>query len=262
MTMLPSAAMPLNDPDGRLLPHLRTITPDLKRVFNHVYLSVSRQTQEKQAQELTWLRSEPFFKAIYYPQERLVGDDFLTLYETAARGSLPEQLIHLCYLDRVAFALQTSHREQFMADISALEGSRAPMIFQRSAAAWQTHPHNYFELENMVTTAGQWLFGRELDFAWCHIALPAQTILDIIPTVTRRDMAHVAEYILPIRDEVHVKTVDWLAWEDPFIFAEDAEKLKAERENSLHETHKRLAYAIAMLQLLNEASGGWTQATW
>jgi hypothetical protein len=260
--MLQSAAMPLNDPDGRLFPHLRTITPDLKRVFNEVHLSVSRQTQEKQPREVAWLKSEPFFKTIYYQEEHLVGNDFLTLYEKAARSTFPEQIIHLCYLDRVAFALQTSHRERFVADISDLDTSQAPVIFKRSTAAWQTHPRNYFELENMVTTAGEWLFGRSLDYAWCHIALPAGTLLEIIPGVTRRDMAHVAEYILPIRDEVLTRAVDWLAWEDPFIFNEDAAKLKAERENSLYETHKRLAYVIPMLQLLNQAGGGWTQATW
>ena len=63
-------------------------------------------------------------------------------------------------------------------------------------------------------------------------------------------------------DEVLTRSVDWLAWEDPFIFNEDAAKLKAEREDSLYEIHKRLAYVIPMLQLLNQAGGGWTQATW
>ena len=260
--MLPIAAMPLNNPDGQLFPHLKAVTPDLKTLFESVYLSLPPATQGQQPQEVAWLKTEPFYKVIYYAQEITVGDDFLTLYGTAAGDSRLQQLIHICYLDRVAFALQTGHRGQFMEDVAALTVDQAPMIFQRSPAAWQTHPQNYYDFENMVTTAGEWLFGRSLDFAWCHIALPAARLLDIIPTVTRRDMAHVAETILAIREDTHTKAVDWLAWEDPFIFDENAAKLKAERERSPRETHKRLAYVIPMLQLLNAASGGWTEATW
>jgi hypothetical protein len=260
--MLPSAAMPMNDPHGRLFRHLRAVTPDLKALFETVYLSVPLETQQAQGREVAWLKSEPFYDVLYYEEEIIVGDDFLTLYETAARRSQAGQIIHLCYIDRVAFALQTEHRRQFINDISSLTWEQTPIIFERSQAAWRTHPRKYQEFENMVTTAGRLLFGRSLDYAWCHIALPAGRLLQIIPTITRRDMAHVAEYILPIRDETRSKAVDWLAWEDPFIFGLDADQLREERENSTAETHKRLAYVIPMLQLLNEAAGGWQQAVW
>ncbi|MEZ4518107.1 MAG: hypothetical protein R3C44_15235 [Chloroflexota bacterium] len=238
------AAMPLNDPDGRLFPHLRRIIPELKLLFSEVYLSVSLQTRKRQSEHIAWLKSEPFFKVLYYEEEFTAGDDFLTLYETTARTAPPEEIIHLCYLDRIAFALQTNYRQQFIVDISSLGLELVPVIFERSPAAWETHPRNYYELEMMVTDAGKWLFGRSLDYAWCHIALTADMLLEIIPTITRRDMAHVAEYILPIRDQVHTKAVDWLAWEDPFIYEEDPARLKAEREQSLRETHKRLAYVV------------------
>ena len=227
MPMLPLAAMPLNDPDGRLFPHLKRITPDLKSLFKKVYLSVTAQTQQNHPFEVAWLKSEPFFKVIYHEEDLIVGDNFLTLFGAAARGAHPLQTIHLCYLDRVAYALQTGHREQFMADISGLRAIEVPLIYERSPAAWETHPRNYFEFENMVTTAGQWLFGRSLDFAWCHIALPAGLLLNILPTIQRRDMAHVAEYVLAVRNYVHVKTVDWLAWEDPFIMEKDPRRTKS-----------------------------------
>ncbi len=44
--------------------------------------------------------------------------------------------------------------------------------------------------------------------------------------------------------------MDWLAWEDPFIFERDAAELKDERENSLDETNKRLKYVLPMLETL------------
>jgi hypothetical protein len=252
----------MNDPHGRLFPHLRAVTPDLKELFETVYLSLPLETQEKQPREVEWLKGEPFFEVLCHDRELIVGDDFLTLYGTAARRSQPRQVVHLCYIDRVAFALQTKHRRRFIDDIASLSQEQTPMIFERSEAAWRTHPRKYHEFESMVTTAGRLLFGRSLDYAWCHIALPAQTLLEIIPTITRRDMAHVAEYILPIRDKAQSKAVDWLAWEDPFIFNRDADELRKERENSLDETHKRLAYVIPMLQLLNRAANGWSQAVW
>jgi hypothetical protein len=260
--MLPSAAMPMNDPSGLLFPHLRAITADLKRLFDTVYLSVPLATQRRQPQEMAWLEREPFFRVTCYNEVIMVGDDFLTLYETAARQSDAQQIIHLCYLDRVAFALQSAHRQPFINDLSSLRAQHTPMIYTRSAAAWQTHPENYYEFESMVTAAGKRLFGRSLDYAWCHIAIQAGRLLEVLPTIKRRDMAHVAEYILAARDEAQVKAVDWLAWEDPFILGRDYEELKQEREQSLYESHKRLAYAIPMLELLNEASNGWSEATW
>jgi hypothetical protein len=106
----------------------------------------------------------------------------------------------------------------------------------------------------MVTLAGQWLFGVSLDFAWCHLALQAQQLGAVMPQVRRKDISMVAEMLLPLRHQARTREVDWLAWEDPFVYGCDAEQLKRERETSLEETHKRLAYVIPMLDLLYQAS--------
>jgi hypothetical protein len=45
-----------------------------------------------------------------------------------------------------------------------------------------------------------------------------------------------------------------LAWEDPFLYSCNPQQLKEEREQSIRETRKRLAYVIPMLQLLDEAA--------
>ena len=55
---------------------------------------------------------------------------------------------------------------------------------------------------------------------------------------------------------IRTKDVDWLAWEDPFLTGRDACQLKREREESLQETRKRLAYVIPMLQILDAAANG------
>jgi hypothetical protein len=182
-----------------------------------------------------------------------VGEDFLTLYANAAKACEPKQILHLCFIDRLAFALQSSYRAAFIQDIEQVTPEDTPLIFQRSEAAWATHPYNYYQLEQMVTQVGQWLFGKQLDFAWCHLALQAQQLQQMIPHIHRRDISLVAEFTLAGKDVIKTKDVDWLAWEDPFIFDRDPQQLKVEKEKSVEETQKRLKYVIPMLQLLSEA---------
>lgn len=243
--------MNLHDPKGIMFPYLKAIASDLQALFERVFLTVTAVTQQKFPQYSVWLQPNSFFHVTYHAADVTVGEDFLTLYRRAAAACHPEQIIHLCFIDRVAFALQSPYRDAFMADIRNLSAGDTPLIFQRSAAAWETHPRNYHNLEQMVTKAGEWLFGKSLDFAWCHLALQAHQLQQILPLLTRRDLAMFCELVLVLRDEFKTKDVDWLAWEDPFIFGRDPLELKREREQSPSETRKRLAYVIPMLQLLS-----------
>lgn len=56
--------------------------------------------------------------------------------------------------------------------------------------------------------------------------------------------------VLHLEKELQTKDVDWLAWEDPFIYKKDPEQLRAEREGSLEETYKRLRGAIQFFPLI------------
>ena len=141
-----------------------------------------------------------------------------------------------------------------MADIRALEVSQAPLIFQRSEAAWETHPHNYRELEQMVTRVGELLFNRSLDFAWCHLVVQAEQLQALAPYIKKCDLSMLAEIVLLLRDKIQTKAVDWLAWEKPFTDLREPQQFKQEQEHSLAETQKRLGYVIPMLQLLYEAA--------
>ena len=100
----------------------------------------------------------------------------------------------------------------------------------------------------------EWLFHKSLDFAWCHLVVPARQLQAILPHVKNRDISMVAEIPLLLRDSIQTKDVDWLAWEDPFILHRDAHELKREREQSVAETRRRLSYVIPMLKLLDEAA--------
>jgi hypothetical protein len=252
--MQPVIVMPMHDPTGVMLPLLASVTPPLKELFAQAIVSVSVSTVETQPERVAALHADRFFQVIQQQQDLSVGEDFTALYTAAAASVSPSQVLHLCYIDRVAYALGSEHRAQFVADIRSVRPEQTPLIFQRSQAAWQTHPRNYQEIEPMVTLAGQWLFGVALDFAWCHLALQAQQLAAVMPHVRRKDISMVAEMLLPLRHRARTREVDWLAWEDPFVYACDAEQLKRERESSPQETHKRLAYVIPMLELLYQAS--------
>ncbi len=195
---------------------------------------------------------DPFYTTITIPSSIPVGDQFLALYRFAVQGCSPDQVLYLCFPDRVIYALQEEYRHAFTADIAAAEDARAPLLFLRSAAAWQTHPCNYREMEQFLTRVGEFLCGRRLDFAWCHLAICAGRMGEILPQIHANDLSVLAEIVLLLKDEIRTKEVDWLAWEDPFLLGADPACLKAEREASRGEVRKRLSYVIPMLQRLEE----------
>src|SRR5512136_1385428 len=149
--MQPVIVMPMHDPAGIMFPNLKAVTPQLKSVFAQAFVSVTPITQAAQPGSIAWLKQDGFFQALYHPSDVPVGRDFAALYAHAAAACPPDQILHLCFIDRVAFALQSDYREQFLADVQAVKPGDTPLIFQRSKAAWDTHPSNYREFEAMLT---------------------------------------------------------------------------------------------------------------
>jgi hypothetical protein len=245
---------PLHDPDGVTIPHLQAITPAFKQVFSGACVGIAAGTYGRQKEKTSRLEEDDFFTLFHLPPDGLVGDQFLYLYQQAAGVYQSDQVLHLAFIDRLAFILQSSHRGQFIEDVRAIQSGDTPLIFSRSEKAWATHPRNYVEIESMVTTAGRLLFKKELDFAWCHLVVQAGQLRRVLPSVRNHDLSVVAELVLGMKDVVMTKEVDWLAWEDPFIFGRDPLELKAEREQSQEEAQKRFSYVLPMLQRLSEAA--------
>ena len=251
--MKPALAFPYADPDGTLFPHLQAILPDLKEHFERAYLCPPLSTIRHIA-HIQQLQVDDFFTIFAVDHDMPIGEHFQYLYHRAAKVAHPDQIIHLCYLDRIAFALEGEYRDAFLTDIDSLSDADVPIIFQRSQLAWDTHPQNYRQLEVMVTTVGKNLFGVELDYAWCHIAARAAQLCEIMPVVQNADLSMVAEMIFYMQDDIKTRDVDWLAWEDPFILSRDADELKREREMSLDEMNKRLRYVLPMIETLTRLS--------
>jgi hypothetical protein len=250
----PVLAFPFTDPDGMMFPHLQAILSDLKSHFDHAYICPPLSTL-KNKEIIDQLQADDFFTIFRVDREMQIGKHFAYLYRRAAQAEHPERIIHLAYVDRLAFALEGQYREAFLADVDSLTNRDVPVIFQRSEKAWETHPQNYRELEGMVTTVGCNLFGRELDYAWCHVALTAGQLREIMPRVKNPGLSMVAEMIFYMQGEVQTRDVDWLSWEDPFLLKRVAIELKQERENSLEETRKRLRYVLPMIETLTRLAG-------
>lgn len=251
--MKPALAFPYNDPDGTMLPHIQNILTDLKDHFDHAYVCSPPSSIELLRQN-NLILADSFFTLYPVDGNKQVGERFAYLYQRTGEDAPDEQTIHLCYPDRVSFALEGKYKDAFLADIDSLTADHLPLIFHRSEFAWSTHPQNYRELEGVVTKVGINLFGKELDYGWCHLVVGAKQLREIMPLVKNPDLSMVAEMVFYLQENIHTREVDWLAWEDPFILNRDADELKREREQSLDETNKRLRYVLPMLETLTRLS--------
>lgn len=252
--MLPAAVFSQHDKDGLLFSHLRKITPDLKKIFQKAYVSITPPTLEFQKGSVEDLAKDEFFELVYNQPGSQVGDHFLAGFRKAAEKSRPSQILHLVTLDRLAYILETEHRQSFLADIAWAEKQSCPVLFLRSTKAWQTHPKNYYAIESMATKAGEILLGKTLDFAWCHLAIKSSLLKSVLPKFQTHDLTVFAELIMFIKDQWVTQEVDWLSWEDPYIFNKDPQIYKAERENSPEENEKRLSYIIPTIRYLLKSS--------
>ena len=161
--MKPAIVMPLSDPKGMAFEQLARILPQLKAEFDTAIVSIPRETRQKQADRVAWLRADSFFELLDLEEPMPVGVEFLALYRLATQACHPQQTLHLCFIDRVAFGLQSRYREQMLGRHSAIGWKiSTDYYFKRSSLAWQSHPANYRRLEQMVDRSGRaaYLAGR------------------------------------------------------------------------------------------------------
>lgn len=233
--MLPTLVTPLNDPTGFILTHLEVIEPMMKQVFSNAVMSTTEETMQVNPVQMDRLQEDPFYK-LFPVIGKQVGYQFVDLYRQAVSLSQPDQILDLCFLDRLSFILQTDHKDAFLQDIHDLDAVESALIFSRSERAWATHPRNYRQTEQFATQFGTFLFGKQLDYAWCHLRVRSARLKNVLDQVHNPDLSILAEITLGLMDNLRVKVEGWLAWEDPFLLRRDPEELKKERENSRAET--------------------------
>lgn len=253
--MLPILVAPLHDPKGFLFPHLWVVEPLLKDIFSRAVMSITSVTFQNNQALVTRLQADPFF-SVHLTSEAQVGNQFAGLFRQAVSESQSGQILHLCFMDRLVFILQSKHRDTFMREIQSLRLSDTPLLYSRSKFAWDTHPQNYCQIEKFSTLVGEYLFGKLLDFAWCHLAVESKLLEKALQQVHHSGLSMLAEITLGLMETLRMKDVDWLEWEDPFLLGRDAGELRSERERSRIETEKRLAYILPTIQTLLDFKDG------
>lgn len=248
--MKPAICFPLHDTDGTIFDLLDKITPDLKKYFSKTFISFSPKTLLEKEGRMKKICADGFFQAADSADHYQIGDQFSAMLESAAGYCESEQQLHICASDRLSFALLEKYRDSFIKDVLWSEKQEKPVIFTRSKKAWQTHPKNYYAIESMVSSVGQTLLGKVIDFCWCYGTIKISRLKQILPKIKARDWTVVTKYALEIQNEFIEKEVDWLSWEDPFVFNKDYQTLKEQRESDENETEKRLAYAIPMIKTI------------
>ena len=243
-----SLVFPFHDPNNIETKFLKQILPILKDNFVNAFVSVTPKTVIANPESVAFLKQDNFFIVNINLEGSLIGDHFVAGYKNAVEHSKPDQILHLCNSDRIAFAL-LNYKKTFLDDLSDVD---TPTLFLRSKKAWSTHPKNYHAAESMVTEAGRILFDKILDYTWCHLALTAEQLGNILSSLTARDLVITSQLVFSMKETIKTKNVDWLSWEDPFIFNKDPQEYKLERENDPAESEKRMGYVLPEIKYLFE----------
>lgn len=241
----------LHDTTGMIFDLVEKITPTLEEIFDGAVVSITPKTSEAQKIRVERLEENGFFELCRNQPETIVGDHYMKAIKTATERSDDEDLIHICTPDRLALAILT-HKRDFLKDMEEEKEAERPILYERSDFAWSTHPKNYRAIESMATILGKILFGKELDFFWCDLTVKAKLLRTITKKVKTSDFRILAELILPMKDDLVIKKVDWLEWEDPFVFGKETTGFKEEREMSEEEDRKRMGYVMVTINWLLE----------
>ncbi|EKD99625.1 MAG: hypothetical protein ACD_22C00221G0008 [uncultured bacterium] len=243
-----SLVFPFHDPNNIETKFLKQLLPTLKEEFDSAFVSITPETLARNPEAVDFLIENSFFVVNENPEGSLVGDHFVSCYKNSIENSKSDQLLHLCTSDRTIFAL-FNYKDNYLSDINSVN---SPYLFMRSEKAWSTHPANYYAAESMLTEAGKILFGKTLDFAWCHLTLTVDRLNKVLPNLTARNFCVFFQLVFSLRDEINTGDVDWLSWEDPFILDKDPQKYKLERETDPAELEKRMSYVLPGIKYLFE----------
>jgi len=243
-----SLVFPFHDPKNIETKFLKQILPLLKENFENAFVSVTPKTLCMNPGAVDFLKGDDFFVVNENAVDSMIGDHLLAAYKSAVNHSSPNQILHLGYIDRVAFAL-LNYKDVFLKD---LRNVKTPTIFTRSTKAWATHPRNYYAAESAVSEVGRILFENTFDFGWCYLVLTAKQLSGALSNLTARDLVILSQLVLFLKDKLISREVDWLSWEDPFIFGKNSEEYKLERENSPEELEKRMNYVLPQIKYLFE----------
>jgi hypothetical protein len=246
-------AFPYHDPQGTCNDALRRHLDRLRSTFDAICIGATPTTLSDNAPFLAELRAAGCRIAENGPQTS-IGDHSRSALQLAVDQPGPMQPVAFLFLDRFLFALETEHKAPFLADLARYQ-DQACMVFERTPAAWATHPASYREVEGMTTRLGELLFGKTVDWCPCALILGADVAHAIVHESKNHTYAVWTEWLLLAAKHgatIASTEVDWLSWEDPFWEQAEPQELKHAQENDPLQVVKRIQMHGPMALLMAE----------
>jgi hypothetical protein len=246
-------AFPYHDPNGRCNSTFRRQLATLQSFFHSVCIGATPRTVSDNADFIYELEAQGCSLYKNGP-ESSIGDHSRTALQLAVEQSRGRQPIFFGFLDRFLFALETEHRISFLQDLDRHRTAQC-MAFERSPAAWSTHPANYAEVERMLSRMGELLYGSYMELSPCAFVLSPATASLLLHASVASSWAVWAEWLLLVAKNqipITVKRVDWLAWEDPYWEQTDAHTLRRAQETNHQEVVKRMQLNAPIALLMTE----------
>jgi hypothetical protein len=244
---------PYYDPAGRYNRACRRQLDALQSAFDAVCISVAPPTGEDNADFVRHLEARGCVVSHNGPVAT-IGDQSREALRLAIERTQGRQPVFFGFLDRVLFALETEWRHQFLQDLKVYRTAEF-LVFERSEAAWATHPSNYREIEGMISRMFELFCGRFVELMPCALLMSCDAASTVLSQSTSPNHEVWAEWaLLAVKNGIPVATrkVDWLAWEHPYWESVDPEELKRDRENSPDEVIKRIKMNVPVASMLTE----------
>jgi hypothetical protein len=244
---------PYYDPAGQYNRAFRRQLDTLRSSFDAVCVSVAPPTGEANADFVRRLEARGC--AVFRnPSGATIGDQSREALRLAVERAQEGQPIFFGFLDRILFALETEWRYRFLQDLKVYRIAEF-LVFERSDAAWDTHPSNYREIEHMISRILELFCRRSIELMPCALILSHDAARTVLDQSTASDHAVWAEWtLLAMKNGIPVTTqkVDWLAWEHPYWENVDPDELKHDREDGPDEVIKRIKMNVPVASMLTE----------
>lgn len=244
-------AFPYHDPEGQYNKVFKNNLGLLKEIFSKIVVSVSPKTAKLNGSFVEYLKTNGLLVA-NNSEKSVVGDHFRGALKIALDGSSED--IFYGFIDRVLFILESPKKQFFINDLKKC--SKFDMvIFERSNKAWESHPKNYRQMEDIVSRVGKLVIGKYVELNPCAMVFNSKTAQILLDNSICELWEVLGEWVLiSLREKLNNKFcyVDWLEWEDPFWENTDPIKLKLLKEKNSEETLKRIKSNLPFLNLFTQ----------
>lgn len=245
---------PYYDPSGKHNQVFQRQLETLRSTFDAICVSVVAPTVEDNAEFVDWLEKQGCIVCYNAPNTSAGVHARAALQLAAEEAAQAQQPIFFGFLSRLLFTLESEWRMSFLEEIKADQASEF-LIFERSRSAWDTHPSNYCEIEQMLSRMFDLLCGKFIELMPSALLLSCSAANTILSQSISPAYEVWAEWtLLAMKNGIPITTkkVNWLVYQHPYWEQVEPDVLKREREASREETVKRIKMNIPVAFMMVE----------